>query len=51
MPTLRIDELEKHAIQAALEETSGNMTKAAALLGISRQALDRRLLKYGSEAG
>jgi DNA-binding NtrC family response regulator len=51
LPTLRIDELEKHAIQAALEETRGNMTKAAALLGISRQALDRRLLKYGSEAG
>jgi len=47
LPTLRIDELEKRAIEAALAETGGNMTKAAALMGISRQALDRRILKYG----
>ena len=47
LPTLRIEDLEKLAVKEALVKTGGNMTKAASLLGISRQALDRRVLKYG----
>ena len=46
LPTLRIDELEMMTIRRALDKSKGNMTKAAELLGISRQALDRRMLKY-----
>lgn len=45
--TLNLDELEKKAVAAALERTGGVQTAAAALLGISRQALDRRLARYG----
>ena len=36
---LSLDELEKSLLQQALEMTSGNKTKAAGLLGISRRAL------------
>ena len=35
--------LEQHAIRGALAATSGNRTKAAALLGISRRTLQRKL--------
>lgn len=45
--TLNLDELERAAITAALERAGGVQTVAAELLGISRQALDRRLLRYG----
>lgn len=51
LPTLRIDELEKIAVKEALAKTRANMTKAASVLGISRQALDRRILKYGITRG
>ncbi len=44
---LNLDELERAAITAALERAGGVQTVAAELLGISRQALDRRLLRYG----
>ena len=44
---LNLDELERAAITAALERAGGVQTVAAQLLGISRQALDRRLLRYG----
>ena len=35
--------LEMHAIRSALRHTSGNRTKAADLLGISRRTLQRKL--------
>lgn len=43
---LNLDELERRAVRLALERTSGNKARAAGLLGISRQALDRRLEKH-----
>ncbi len=39
----KLDWLEERAIQAALKATSGNQTHAAALLGISRNTLRRKL--------
>lgn len=49
-PVLRLDQVEKQAIHAALSETSGNRTKAAALLGISIRTLRNKLQEY-KEAG
>jgi len=46
LPTLNLEELEYKAIQAALKRTKGIHTNAAELLGISRQALERRLSRY-----
>jgi len=43
---LTLAELEKQHINKALTMTSGNITKAAELLGISRFALQRRIQKY-----
>jgi two-component system NtrC family response regulator len=40
-------ELEKSLLRKALEKTSGNRTRAAALLGITRQTLIYRLEKHG----
>ena len=40
-------ELEKEIVVRALAEKEGNRTKAAALLGISRNGLSRRLERYG----
>jgi DNA-binding NtrC family response regulator len=42
--------LEKHAIRAALRQTEGNRTQAAALLGISIRTLRNKLQEY-REAG
>jgi DNA-binding NtrC family response regulator len=44
---LDIESLEKKAIEAALARAKGNLSAAAALLGLSRPALYRRLSKYG----
>jgi Nif-specific regulatory protein len=41
--------LEKQLVTLALHEASGNMSKAARLLGIHRNSLQRRLEKYGLE--
>ena len=38
---------ERSAIEAALKNAGGNMSRAARALGITRQALYRRLEKYG----
>ena len=37
---------ERQSIETALAQTGGNLTRAAGLLGISRQALYRRMEKY-----
>ncbi len=47
---MRLEELEKHAIRAALRQTSGNRTQAAAALGISIRTLRNKLQEY-REAG
>ena len=44
---LTLEELERNAILAALEKHSGNLSLAAAELGITRQSLYRRMEKYG----
>ncbi|HNC24614.1 MAG TPA: sigma-54 dependent transcriptional regulator [Opitutaceae bacterium] len=43
---LRLDELEKQAIKAALRQTGGNRTQAAAALGISIRTLRNKLQEY-----
>lgn len=45
--TLNIDENEKMLIQKALISNKGNVTRAAADLGIDRNALYRRMKKHG----
>ncbi len=42
-----IDALERKRILAALEESAGNQTRAAALLGIGRRTLIHRMEAYG----
>jgi DNA-binding NtrC family response regulator len=43
---LRLDALEKQAIRAALRQTAGNRTQAAAALGISIRTLRNKLQEY-----
>ena len=45
----RLDGMERGAILAALRKTGGHQQKAAALLGISRRTLTRRLKLYGDQ--
>jgi two-component system response regulator HydG len=47
----KMEWLEERAIQAALRATGGNQKQAAALLGISRNTLHRKLKGAGAEAG
>ena len=47
LPTLLLSELEIEAIEEALRISRGGISRAAEILGISRQALDRRMNKYG----
>lgn len=42
-----LDQLERSAIERALSKTEGNVSVAAAALGLSRPALYRRMSKYG----
>ena len=42
-----LDALEKESIENCLRENNFNKSKTARLLNISRQALDRRITKYG----
>lgn len=43
----QLEQNETQLIEQALTRSGGNMSRAAALLGISRQALYRRIEKYG----
>ncbi len=45
-PVLRLDDVEKRTIHAALDQTGGNRTKAAELLGISIRTLRNKLQEY-----
>jgi two-component system response regulator RegA len=45
--TLDLDALERSAIERALAQHKGNISLAAATLGLSRPALYRRMLKHG----
>ncbi|MDE6175471.1 MAG: hypothetical protein K2F88_07910, partial [Duncaniella sp.] len=38
---------EREAVEQAIAHSGGNLTRAAALLGITRQSLYRRMEKYG----
>lgn len=42
-----LEQLERQAIVAALQRHSGNTTRAASDLGVTRQALYRRMSRYG----
>ncbi len=43
---LSLEKLEQHLLKQALERTGGNKTKAAALLGLSRETMKYRLKKF-----
>lgn len=47
LPTLDLASLEKMAIETALEQCDGVLTDAGIRLGISRDALRRRIQRYG----
>jgi DNA-binding NtrC family response regulator len=49
-PGMTIEEMERQAIAAALEEVNGNRRKAAELLGIGERTLYRKISKYDLEA-
>jgi len=45
--TLKLEEIEKGAIEEAIRKHSGNMSKAAQELGLGRTTLYRKMEKYG----
>lgn len=47
---ITIDELERRHVIATLEAVGGNKTKAAAILGIERSTLDRKLARWAAES-
>jgi len=51
-PDLRsLDEVEAEHIQQVLDHTGGHKARSCEILGISRPALDRKILKYGLRSG
>lgn len=46
-PNYNLEELERNTILEAIRKSSGNLTHAAELLGITRTSLYRRIEKYG----
>ena len=49
-PGMTMDEIERNAIAAALDEVRGNRRKAAEMLGIGERTLYRKIAKYGLDA-
>ena len=49
--SMTLEEIEREAIRAALEQSSNNQVRAARLLGITRDTLRYRLKKYDMAAG
>jgi len=47
VPTHNLEDLEKRAIEEAIQKHNGNISQAAKELGLTRGALYRRLEKYG----
>jgi DNA-binding NtrC family response regulator len=47
---MTMDEMERQAIRAALDEVAGNRRKAAELLGIGERTLYRKISRYGLDA-
>jgi len=45
--TLNLDELEKQAIERALAQYQGNLTRAAQALGLGRTTLYRKMARHG----
>ena len=45
-----VADVEREHIERVLNEMEGNITKAAAALGIDRRTLQRKLRSYGIEA-
>ncbi len=48
-PGMTLEQVEKEAIIQTLEETGGNRTQTAQILGISRKTLQNKLKEYGLE--
>jgi two-component system response regulator HydG len=48
-PGMTLEQVEKEAILQTLEETGGNRTQTAQILGISRKTLQNKLKEYGLE--
>jgi two-component system, NtrC family, response regulator HydG len=46
LATMNLDDMEKQLIVKALQKYHGNITEAAAELGLTRASLYRRLEKY-----
>jgi two-component system, NtrC family, response regulator HydG len=49
LPTLNLEALEKQAIQKAIAQHDGNLSKAAQSLGLGRTTLYRKMSRYGIE--
>ncbi|HKB07776.1 MAG TPA: sigma-54 dependent transcriptional regulator [Candidatus Polarisedimenticolia bacterium] len=47
----RMEDIEKEAILRTLQETGGNRTRAAEILGIGLRTLQRKLREYGQSTG
>jgi DNA-binding NtrC family response regulator len=45
--TMQLEDMERHLIQQAMQKHRGSITDVARELGVSRQALYRRLEKFG----
>jgi transcriptional regulator with GAF, ATPase, and Fis domain len=46
----QVEALERRLVEQAMQETGGNQTRAAALLGLSRYGLQKKLQRYGIAA-
>ena len=44
---MNLDDIERRLVEEALARTGGNQTRAAGLLGLHRDQIRYRMLKYG----